>query len=55
MGVNACWEGAKKGARVFSVVLSGIRGTGYKLKYRKFGLNIRKTYILCGLTNTGTL
>lgn len=41
--LGGCKEG---GARVFAVVLSGIKGIGYKLKHRKFHLDIRKTY--CG-------
>jgi len=45
--INVCkclLGGCKEdGARLFSVVLSGIRGTVYKLKHRKFHLSIRKT------------
>lgn len=41
------------GAKLFSVVPGGTSGSRHKLKYMKFHVNIRKAYLLEGLSNTG--
>lgn len=40
------------GAGLFSVVSDGTRRNRHKLKYMKFQLNVRKAYLIEGLSNT---
>lgn len=53
--INASWEGKKDEVTFFSVVSSDkTKGNVYKLKHRKFHLNILFFFLLWGCSNFGT-